>query len=330
MAKITATVDGETIYVRNGDTVIIDIDDGGTVNILADPDSKVKTFRIKFVDDSQTDHVIIQLSTFDQYDLHIDVIDYDETDSVSLMSAFDRYVEAGNTDEYQFSYVGDTGATFNGFLRAKDKGEKDFTEHPPPIIVCFAAGTVIDTDLGPTPVECLMAGDLVKTMDHGLQPLRWIGRRHLDSLALTRHPQLRPVRFAAGSMGHGLPYTDLLVSPQHRIFVSGWQAQLHFGMAEVLIPAIGFAEAGQAEIEKDAVSVTYHHLLFDAHEILTANGLPTESLHVGDMAMNGMDERAMVELNLIFPDLPTAPASRETARMVMRKSESIAVISKVA
>lgn len=328
MAIIVVTTDGQTVQVKNGDTVVIDIPGGGTVNIVAAPGANVKTFRIDFGgDDDVSDTVNIDLSTFSTYGLHIDINNYDPTDVVNLLSAFGTYVESGNEDEYNFSYIGINGATFDGYIRAKDKGERDFTDTPKPVVICFCQGTVIDTDIGPVPVESLRAGDMIETKDNGLQPVRWIGRRVLDSLDLARDPQLRPVRFGAGSLGNGLPYSDLSVSPQHRIFLSGWRAELHFGEAEVLVPAISFANADGISVQEDVPMVTYFHLLFDAHEIITANGVACESLHAGEMAMASMSPAARDELNLIFPDAPASLPARQTARPVARKSEAMVALT---
>ncbi len=41
-------------------------------------------------------------------------------------------------------------------------------------IVCFATGTKIATQHGEMPVKTLKVGDMVMTLDHGLQPIRWI------------------------------------------------------------------------------------------------------------------------------------------------------------
>ena len=112
MAKIIVTTDGQTVEVRNGDTVIVDIPGGGTVNIVAAPGANIKTFRIDFGDDDDVaDTVNIDLSTFTTYGLHIDIYGYDPTDTVSLHSAFGTSVDSGNEDEFNFQYVGANGAT---------------------------------------------------------------------------------------------------------------------------------------------------------------------------------------------------------------------------
>lgn len=70
-------------------------------------------------------------------------------------------------------------------------------------IVRFALGTLIATRSGEVAVETLVVGDLVMTLDHGLQPIQWI-RFHdcpLDGVEQSRKPML----FAAGSLGEGVP-----------------------------------------------------------------------------------------------------------------------------
>lgn len=324
MAIINVTTDNSVVQVSNGDTIYVDISGGGTVTIVAAPGANIKNLKIHFVDDTQSDTVIIDLSTFTSYDLHIDIIDYDPTDQVVLMNSTGSSVDPNDPDEYDFTYIGADGASYNGFLRAKDKGEQDFTSKPPPIIICFCEGTLIDTPAGPVPVESLSVGDKVRTRDHGGQPLRWIGCRRFDSLDLARHPQLRPVVFRTGALGPGLPWRDLAVSPQHRMLVTGWRAELNFASPEILAPAVGFINGTSIMRDHGAAEVSYYHLLFDAHEIVTANGVPCESLHAGDMAMMATGGDLQSELALIFPDAPRLE-NRRTARPVTRRIEAAAL-----
>ncbi|WP_433989447.1 hypothetical protein SuNHUV7_40670 (plasmid) [Pseudoseohaeicola sp. NH-UV-7] len=329
MAKLVVTTSGTTIVVKNGDSVLVDIVGGGTVTIVAAPDANIKNLKIDFGgNDHVADEVEIDLSTFQSYSLHIDINDYDPTDSVVLNNAFNRHVDPGKEDEYNFEYIGANGATFNGFLRAKDKGEKDFTDQPPPIVICFAQGTIIDATLGPTPVECLTEGDLVRTRDNDDQPIRWIGRRRLDSLELARRPNLAPVRIHTGALGRGLPHVDLTVSPQHRILVEGWQAELHFGESEILVPAIALVNGKSVRTLPDIDQITYYHLLFDQHEIITANGAPTESMLTGEMALLALDQEAQHEIQMLFESRQEPSGVQRAARPILRQRD--AAIFKVA
>lgn len=96
-------------------------------------------------------------------------------------------------------------------------------------VTCFVAGAMIATPGGERPVETLRAGDRVITADHGAQALRWAGGR-----AVMARGAAAPVRFAPGVLGNDRP---LLVSPQHRMLLSGWRVELMFGAGEVLAAA---------------------------------------------------------------------------------------------
>lgn len=323
MAQIVVTTSGTTVVVRNGDSVHVDIVGGGTVTIVAAPNTNIRVLRIDFGgDDTIADEVRVDLSTFQSYNLHVDINNYDPSDTVVLNNAFNRHVDPGNEDEYNFEYIGANGATFDGYIRAKDKGEGDFTTDPPPIIICFAEGTVIDTSLGPTPVECLAEGDLVRTRDHDDQPIKWIGRRRLDSLELARSPNLAPIRIQAGALGRDLPHIDLTVSPQHRILIEGWQAELNFGEAEILVPAIALVNGGSISQLPDIAAVTYYHLLFDRHEIITANGTAAESLLTGEMALSALGTEAQEEIHLLFGQQPETLRAQHAARPIMRRRDA--------
>ncbi len=194
------------------------------------------------------------------------------------------------------------------------------------LIVCFCEGTMIQTEFGERPIETLRAGDRVLTRS-GLKPLRWIGKRRLSAVDLEINPKLRPVRIAKGAMGNGLPQQDLLVSRQHRMQTSSAVAQRMFGTAEVLISAIRLTELSGIAVDHDAHEVVYYHLLLDSHEIVFANGAPSESLLLTDTSLASVTPQARAEIQLIFPDLSingvalpshTIPENRKQKRLVER------------
>ncbi|MBF9048194.1 hypothetical protein LSUCC0031_13815 [Rhodobacterales bacterium LSUCC0031] len=175
-------------------------------------------------------------------------------------------------------------------------------------VVCFAAGTRIMTDQGEVPIEDLVEGDLVLTRDDGLQPVRWIGKRKVDATG-----NLAPIRIAAGTFGND---RDLRVSPQHRILVTGWQAELLFGEDELLIPAK--ALVNETTISRQPIdTVVYCHVMFDRHQIILSEGMWTESLHTGKEAMDSLGAQSRQEILQIFPELdlatmPESPLARPT------------------
>ncbi|MFU8777766.1 MAG: Hint domain-containing protein [Roseovarius sp.] len=181
-------------------------------------------------------------------------------------------------------------------------------------IICFTPGARILTQWGERPVESLRLGDMVVTRDHGLQPLRWIGKRTVPGLS-----DFAPISVASSVMGG---QEALLVSPQHRLLFTGYQAELLFGESEVLIAAKHMVNGRDVTVSpRDAV--TYIHIMFDRHEIIYADGIGTESFYAGDMALGAIEAAAREELFAIFPELRSAPGQhRNTARPCLRHHEA--------
>lgn len=185
--------------------------------------------------------------------------------------------------------------------------------NPDGAAICFARGTLIRTPSGDVPVETLTAGDLVCVQGRPPQTVRWVARRLVSLGTTNRH--LAPVRIARDSFGPGLPYRDLVVSPNHRVMHSSAWAQLWFGTASVLLPA-KFMIGGEAvRQETGAGNVEYWHFLFDSHEVVWSNGVLTESLHPGDVALTGMAGAARDELIEIFPELGRPEGPRLQTRL---------------
>lgn len=191
------------------------------------------------------------------------------------------------------------------------RGQIDYSS----LVVCFTAGTDILTDKGPRAIETLRVGDRVATRDNGYQPLRWIGAK-----TVLARGKLAPVRIAADRLGNT---RDLLVSPNHRMLVEAASADLLFAEHEVLVSAKHLCtNPGITRVYGGAV--TYTHMLFERHEIVFANGAPSESFFPGDAALDALDLRARSEVLSLFPEL-TSHARGDfdaTARLCLRKHEA--------
>ena len=134
---------------------------------------------------------------------------------------------------------------------------------PPP---CFAAGTRLRlADGGVAAVEELSVGTMLATLSGVARPVRWVGQRQVDC---RRHPtpeRVQPVRVQCDAFGPGLPARDLVLSPDHSLFVDG-----------VLIPVQHLLNG--ATITREQVSdVHYFHVELDAHDVVLAEDLPAES-----------------------------------------------------
>lgn len=193
-------------------------------------------------------------------------------------------------------------------------------------LVCFAKGALIMTPGGEKAVEDLSAGDLVSLFGGGAAPIAWISSRAIGAAELAARPALRPIRIAAGALGPGLPSTDLCVSPQHRVLLSDARAEMMFGAAEVLAPAHTLCNDGSITVDYSADEVTYFHILFDRHQIILSNGMPTESFFPGASALNALDRAAKAEIEALFPDL-AAEGFPTFARPVLKAYEARALVS---
>ena len=181
-------------------------------------------------------------------------------------------------------------------------------------IICFTPGAMIRTLGGARPVETLKTGDMVLTRDHGPQAIRWIG-----TSTVAGKGRFAPIRLTP----RALPdlTADLLVSPQHRMLIEGYRAQLLFAEDEVLAPARHMVD-GTAVTVEERDAVTYIHLLFDRHEVIWANGAATESYHPGGYSLDALSAPVREELFALFPDLRTLPDSYgRTARRVLKAYE---------
>ncbi len=131
--------------------------------------------------------------------------------------------------------------------------------------VCFAEGTMIATPGGEAAVEALRVGDLVATLN-GPQPVTWMGYRSVDVSTLREPETGRLVRIRQGAFGDGVPHRDLLITPEHCVFVEGR-----------LIPARMLVNRRSIVVDYTISSYSYYHVELEQHGILFAEGLMTES-----------------------------------------------------
>lgn len=172
--------------------------------------------------------------------------------------------------------------------------EFDAFPDTPPTVPCFVKGTLIEAVCGPIPIEALKVGDHVRTANDGMQQIRWIGSRTVAGLGA-----FAPIRIAAGALDN---HRDLYVSPQHRMVIKDWRAQLMFGTDTVLVAAKHLVN-GSTIKQVSCRDVTYYHLAFDAHQVIFAEGAESESLHLGKTALASFPKATRDELDALFPEL---------------------------
>ena len=165
--------------------------------------------------------------------------------------------------------------------------------------VCFLEGTLIETSTGTVPVEQLKIGQQVIGADGRRIELRYVVATDISLKALQRNDKLYPVRISKGALGQSLPNRDLYVSRQHRMQVSSEIAQRMFGTKNVLISAVRLCGLPNIEIDRRFETLTYYHLVFNQHEVILAEGAPSESLFLGDQALHQLPADVIEELQAL-------------------------------
>lgn len=185
------------------------------------------------------------------------------------------------------------------------------------VTACFAAGTRIETLEGPRAVEALVVGDQVLTRDRGAATVAWIQGETVKLNNEARKQRHAPVRIKRGALGLGVPARDLVVSPQHRMLVVSRIAERLFGAAEVLVPAkmlVGWP--GVKRVRGWEVAV-YWHIWLGTHEVVLAEGAPSESLLPEEGALAGFSAEARRAL------LRLAPGAVTPARPILEKGRDV-------
>ncbi|WP_158743912.1 Hint domain-containing protein [Acidisphaera sp. L21] len=158
---------------------------------------------------------------------------------------------------------------------------------------CYCPGTQILTDHGEVAVEDLHIGDTIITHQGTARPIRWIGRRAYDGRFAAGQKQILPIVISANALADGQPRCDLMVSPLHAMFIDG-----------VLIPASALVNGTSIVQVQNVETVEYIHIELATHDVIVANGAPSESFiddHSRFMFHNAADYRAL------YPDATQQP-----------------------
>lgn len=215
----------------------------------------------------------------------------------------------GDVETAYFNYTVENG------LGNEDTGIVQFNQMP-----CFLAGTLIDTVDGPKPVENLSPGDCVLTRDDGPQPIQWIGSR-----SITACGRFAPIKIAAGTLG---AERDVYLSPQHRVLVCDAWTELLFGEHEVFVKAKDLINDCTIRPVLHGETITYFHLLFQKHQIVTSSGLASESYLPGPMMSKSFDAEAQAEILALFPELHDISNCRwQSARPILRSFEARTLVN---
>jgi len=261
----------------------------------------------------------IDLAGFnDDFSISVKSMDSGDTFNISGASSW-----SSDGHVFTIDYVGADNQSHRLTIDAESQNGGDASVN----ITCFATGTMIETAEGFTPVEYLSPGDMVKCGDGKYRPICWVSRRAVTAPEMRLHPDYRPIRIARDALYPNVPSRDLVVSPQHRIVIDDWRAELLFGQERVLVPAVHLLNDRDITRDHTIDEVTYYHFMFDRHHTVFSNGLESESFFPGVEAIRGVEEAARAELFALFPELADDPdALGDTCCPTLKAHEAMAMV----
>lgn len=159
--------------------------------------------------------------------------------------------------------------------------------------VSFSRGTHITLGSGAQKrIEELQVGDKVLTRDDGVQAVRWIGQSTVRATG-----DFAPIVITAGTLNNT---GDLVVSPDHRLFVYQRSDQIGAGQPELLVKARHLVNGSTVYVQNGGF-VEYFQILFDAHHIIYAEGIAAESMLVDPRTRPALPQELLDRLGAIMP-----------------------------
>lgn len=159
--------------------------------------------------------------------------------------------------------------------------------------VYFTRGTHITLATGEQrKIETLNVGDRVLTRDNGAQEIRWIG-----SSTIRAQGDMAPVVIEAGALNNE---HDLIVSPDHRLFVYQRRDDIGAGQAELMVKARHLLNGDTVRVMPGGF-VDYFQILFDRHHIIYAEGIAAESMLVDPRTKPSLPAELLDKLTDVMP-----------------------------
>lgn len=188
---------------------------------------------------------------------------------------------------------------------------------------CFLSGSLIQTPSDIVTVEDLSVGDeIIAYVDGVTTPRRviWTGQAHCVVRShLPDDEAGYPVRILKDAIADGVPFKDMLITAEHCLFFDG-----------KFVPARMLVNGRSIFFDKSVTSYDYYHIETEAHSVVMADGILTESyLDTGNrraFSQKGNVVSIGGSRNLTWDDA-AAPlgVSREFAEPLFRQAEARAI-----
>jgi len=208
--------------------------------------------------------------------LDIDSVQYVSGATVQYSGGTATILDANSNVLWQGSVAALGGSTAKDFHLERDPSDGSL------ILVydkCFLKGTMIRTDRGEVAVEDLVTGDRVSAYVDGREVLReiiWVGQRKASvRQGLPDDEAGYPVRIRRGALAENVPYKDLLITPEHALYMDG-----------AFVPARMLVNGQSIVFDRSITEFDYYHIETDEHSVIWSDGALSESyLDTGDRHM---------------------------------------------
>ncbi|KXV36096.1 Hint domain-containing protein [Gluconobacter oxydans] len=143
-------------------------------------------------------------------------------------------------------------------------------EYDAAVLVCFLPGSLINTPYGTKAVEDLSVDDeIIAYVDGVATPRRvtWTGQAHCNVRSHRPDDEAGyPVRILKDAIADGVPFKDMLITAEHCLFFDGQ-----------FVPARMLVNGRSIFFDKSITSYDYYHIETEAHSVIMADGMLTES-----------------------------------------------------
>ena len=168
----------------------------------------------------------------------------------------------------------------------------------------------IMTNVGAKAIETVRQNDMILTMHHGYQPIRWIGAKLIVAKTLKNENRVKFIKVKKGSLGNNIPNRDLIIAQEHRVLLPCNHRPSFNNKGVNISNHTSFLTAVKnllchdgVDIAYDIEMMVYYHMIFDQDEIIFINDTPVECIFTDTKALASINADERKEILALFPEL---------------------------
>ncbi|MCT4609524.1 MAG: Hint domain-containing protein [Pelagimonas sp.] len=142
----------------------------------------------------------------------------------------------------------------------------------PPRLLGISAQAEVQTPSGHKKAGALQIGDLVQTLDHGMQPITWVGKTELSLPELKADFRQWPIHIPPQALG--LPGTKPLICDPDQIIALPASLFEHSTAETVRIPAYALLDHPGVTRRAPIKAMSFVHLQMSSYNAPLVNGIP--------------------------------------------------------